>query len=73
MIKRMILIASSTLFLGCSYSIKDVDVQGKNEECVNKCVRIHTQSIKDTSETESKSDILRAAKYSYEICVSTCK
>lgn len=71
--KNILLAALMIALTSCSYSIEDVNVQGKEKACIQKCKRIYQLSISDESDTEFKTDILRAAKYTYEICVSTCE
>lgn len=70
--KKIFLFVLLIILSGCSYSIEDINTDKKNKECVQKCKKIHQSSITDESDNEFKSDILRSAKYTYQICISTC-
>ncbi len=63
---------SVSIFSGCSYSIKDIDISGKDSTCVRECSKTYSYSISQGSQIGFKTETLRAAQEAYTICVKTC-
>lgn len=68
-----VFILTSVIFIGCSYRITDINVSGKNKECVRECTKTYSYSISQGNQIGFKTETLRAAKDAYSICVNTCE
>lgn len=59
-------------FVGCSYSISEINVSDKDASCVRECSKTYSYSISQGNQIGFKTETLRAAKEAYVICTSTC-
>lgn len=67
-----VMAAMAALLAGCSYSIKDVDVSGKDPTCVRQCSTSYSSCVSQGPSVGFKTETLRACRDGYEVCVSTC-
>jgi len=72
MIKRSVSIFISLTLLGCSYSIKNVDVSKAESSCVRECSANYSSCVSQGNQIGFKTETLRACKESFEICISAC-
>ena len=70
--KKCVFFMTLFLFTGCSYKISDVNISGKNKECVRECTKSHSSCVSAGNQIGFKTETLRACKDTFEICVSTC-
>ena len=67
----ILLVLPSTL-AGCAYSIKDINVNNINPECVRECSKNYSSCISQGNQVGFKTETLRACKESYQVCIQTC-
>lgn len=72
MIKTLIISFVSITLLGCSYSIKEVDVSKSEPKCVKECTATYSSCVSQGNQIGFKTETLRACKEAYEICISVC-
>jgi len=58
--------------LGCSYSIKDIDVSNFESSCVRECSTTYSSCVSQGNQVGFKTETLRACRESYNVCVNTC-
>lgn len=56
----------------CSYSIKDVNVNGKEPACVRQCSGSYSSCVSQGPSVGFQTETLRACRDAYEVCTSTC-
>jgi hypothetical protein len=56
----------------CSYSIKDVDVNGLEPSCVRECSNSYSICVSQGNQVGFKTETLRACRESYVVCTNTC-
>ncbi len=66
------LVFVSVIFGGCAYRITDIDVSGKERQCVRECTKTYSLSISQGNQVGFKTETLRASKDAYQICINTC-
>ena len=66
------LLTSGFVLVGCSYSIKDIDVSDREPECVRECSETYSECVSKGPSVGLKTETLRACRESYEICINTC-
>jgi hypothetical protein len=72
MMIRIVFLAACAVLPACSYSIKDVDVSGKEPACVRQCSTSYSSCVSQGPSVGFKTETLRACREGYEVCVSTC-
>ena len=70
--KRIITLTLIISLSGCAYSIKDVDVEGLERECIRECSKSYSSCVSHGPQVGFKTETLRACKESYQVCVQTC-
>ena len=60
------------LLSGCAYSIKDIDVNEFEPECVRECSKSYSSCASQGNQVGFKTETLRACQESYQVCVQTC-
>ena len=60
------------LLSGCTYSIRDIDVSNKAQECVRECTKNYSSCVSGGNQVGFKTETLRACKEAYEVCIQTC-
>lgn len=72
MFKVLIITTMIILLSGCSYRITDVDVSGKDKQCVRECTKSYSNAVSQGNQIGFKTETLRAAKDAFVICIDTC-
>jgi len=57
---------------GCAYSIKEVNTDGREPECVRECTKAYSGCV-SAPQIGFKTETLRACRDSYSVCVDTCE
>lgn len=72
MVKILTLSIIFSVLVGCSYSIKDIDVSKSEPSCVRECSSNYSSCVSQGNQVGFKTETLRACKESYSVCINTC-
>jgi len=69
---KYLLLALSSALAGCAYSIKEINTDGREPECIRECAAVYSSCVSTTHQIGSKFETLRACQSGYSVCVNTC-
>ena len=69
---RLAAVIGLTALVGCSYSIKEIDVSGLEPTCVRECSNAYSNCVSQGNQVGFKTETLRACREAYSVCPSTC-
>lgn len=72
MLKFAIFMGLTLTLSACSYSIKDVDINGLEPGCVRECSNSYSICVSQGNQVGFKTETLRACRESYVVCTNTC-
>ena len=72
MIKVILLPALFAILYGCAYSIKNIDINGLEPNCVRECSISYSSCVSQGNQVGFKTETLRACRESYIVCTNTC-
>lgn len=72
MLKVAVMVGLIFTLYGCAYSIKDVDVSGKEPSCIRECAMSYSTCVSQGNQVGFKTETLRACRESYVVCTNTC-
>lgn len=72
MLKLAIFVGLAFTLSACSYSIKDVNVNGLEPDCVRECSNSYSICVSQGNQVGFKTETLRACRESYVVCTNTC-